>query len=138
MYQFNNAFLEDVGLSSMPEAQKASFLEYAQDQLETRIGERISEGLSEEQLDEFEKIIDNDKETLDRWLANAGDYKNDAVYQVLLENGGVDGSPETLGDYVTAQWLTRNCPNYADIIRDTMNDLQDEITEQKDMILANI
>ena len=25
MYKFNNAFLEDVGLSSMPEAQKASF-----------------------------------------------------------------------------------------------------------------
>ena len=72
MYKFNNAFLEDVGLSSMPEAQKASFLEYAQDQFETRIGEKMSEGLSDEQLDKVketsEKVHKSGRSKHDRKL----------------------------------------------------------------------
>ena len=59
MYKFDDNFLESVGLGSMPAEQKEAFLQYAQDQLETRVGEKMSEGLSDAQLDEFEKIIDN-------------------------------------------------------------------------------
>ena len=137
MYQFNNAFLEDVGLSSLPEAQKASFLEYAQDQFETRIGERMSEGLNEAQLEEFGKIADNDPETIQRLLNEAGDYKNSSIYQALLNNGMEDGSIDTINNFVTATWLNKNCPNYVQILENVLNDLEEEIRSQKDMILAN-
>ena len=56
MYKFDDSVLESVGLGSMPAEQKDAFLQYAQDQLEVRIGEKMSEGLTEAQLDEFEKI----------------------------------------------------------------------------------
>ena len=137
MYQFNNAFLEDVGLSSLPEAQKASFLEYAQDQFETRIGEKMSEGLNEAQLEEFGKIADNDPETVQRLLNEAGDYKNSSIYQALLNNGMEDGSIDTINNFVTATWLNKNCPNYVQILENVLNDLEEEIRSQKDMILAN-
>ena len=137
MYQFNNAFLEDVGLSSLPEAQKASFLEYAQDQFETRIGEKMSEGLNEAQLEEFGKIADNDPETIQRLLNEAGDYKNSSIYQALLNNGMEDGSIDTINNFVTATWLNKNCPNYVQILESVLNDLEEEIRSQKDMILAN-
>lgn len=137
MYQFNNAFLEDVGLSSLPEAQKASFLEYAQDQFETRIGEKMSEGLNEAQLEEFGKIADNDPETIQRLLNEAGDYKNSSIYQALLNNGMEDGSIDTINNFVTATWLNKNCPNYVQILENVLNDLEEEIRSQKDMILAN-
>jgi len=137
MYKFDDNFLESVGLGSMPAEQKEAFLQYAQDQLEVRIGEKMSEGLSDEQLDEFEKIIDNDQATLDKWIAGASDYKNDAIYQKLAENIG--GSEEdVLGDYVTAKWLNQNCPQYQQIIQESVDALRAEISANKDALLASM
>ena len=137
MYKFDDNFLESVGLGSMPAEQKEAFLQYAQDQLEVRIGEKMSEGLSDEQLDEFEKIIDNDQATLDKWIAGAGDYKNDVVYQKLAENIG-GSEDDILGDYVTAKWLNQNCPQYQQIIQDSVNALRDEISANKDALLESM
>jgi hypothetical protein len=138
MFQFDESFLESVGLSNMPEEEKENFLQYAQDQLEVRIGEKMSEGLTEEQLDEFEKIIDNDQETVQKWLDQLGDYKNDETYKKLLEGAeDEEDSPQFLNDFVTAKWLDKNCPQYQDIIKDAMKGLQDEIASQKDAILEN-
>ena len=75
--------------------------------------------------------------TLDKWIAGAGDYKNDAVYQKLAENIG--GSEEdVLGDYVTAKWLNQNCPQYQQIIQESVDALRAEITANKDALLANM
>ena len=138
MYQFDESFLDAVGLSGMPEEQKASFLQYAQDQLEVRIGEKMSEGLSDDQLDEFERIIDNDEETVQKWLADLGDYKNDETYKKLLEGSEDEADdPQFLADFVTAKWLDQNCPQYQDIIKDSLESLQAEISSQKEEILAN-
>ena len=138
MFQFDESFLEQVGLSNMPQEQKDNFLQYAQDQLEVRIGEKMSEDLSEAQLDEFEKIIDNDQETVQKWLAQLGDYQNDETFIKLKEDADMDGNDQMLlADYVTAKWLDQNCPQYQQIIHDVMGELQEEISQQKDAILAN-
>lgn len=137
MYKFDDNFLESVGLGSMPAEQKDAFLQYAQDQLEMKIGEKMSEGLSEEQLSEFEKIVDNDKETIDRWIANSGDYQNDVIYQKLVESLGSENE-EVLSDYVTAKWLDQNCPQYRQIITDSIKAIREEITANKDALLASM
>ena len=56
--QFDEQFLQEMGLQAMPESQKQSFLNYVQEELEVRIGERISRGLTEVQLNEFDMITD--------------------------------------------------------------------------------
>lgn len=56
--QFDEQFLQDMGLAAMPEEQKQAFLKYIQEELEVRIGERIAKGLTEEQLQEFDQITD--------------------------------------------------------------------------------
>ena len=130
MFQFDESFLEQVGLSNMPQEQKDNFLQYAQDQLEVRIGEKMSEDLSEEQLDEFEKIIDNDQETVQKWLAQLGDYQNDETFIKLKEDADMDGDDQMLlADFVTAKWLDQNCPQYQQIIHDVMSELQEEISQ---------
>lgn len=138
MFKFDNRFLESVGLADLPEAQKAAFLEYAQDQLEIRIGEAMSNSLSDEQLDEFERIIENDADTMNAILEGLeGDYHADEVYQTLKTNTGAeDDDPNLLSDYITAKWLDKNCPQYQQIIKDSLVALQKEISEQKDAILA--
>ena len=72
--QFDEQFLSDIGLDDMPEEQKKAFLDYAQEELEVRIGEKISEGMTEEQLNEFDTI--EDQELAIEWLEkNRPDYK---------------------------------------------------------------
>lgn len=72
--EFNEQFLQEMGLSAMPEEQKRQFLSYVQEELEIRIGERISRGLTEVQLNEFDMITDQDEAT--EWLErNRPDYR---------------------------------------------------------------
>ena len=72
--EFDDNFLQEMGLSSMPEDQKQAFLEYIQGELEIRIGERIAKGLTEVQLNQFDMITDP-AETA-KWLEiNRPDYR---------------------------------------------------------------
>lgn len=72
--EFNEQFLQEMGLSAMPEDQKQKFLDYVQEELEIRIGERISKGLAETQLNEFDMITDPIEAT--KWLErNRPDYR---------------------------------------------------------------
>ena len=71
---FDEKFLQEMGLSAMPEDQKQQFLDYVQSELELRIGERISKGLTAEQLSEFDAIVDQAEAT--KWLEqNRPDYR---------------------------------------------------------------
>ena len=72
--KFDDNFLQEMGLQAMPEDQKQAFLDYIQEELEVRIGERISKGLTEAQLSEFDAITDPDEAA--KWLkANRPDYR---------------------------------------------------------------
>ena len=72
--QFDEKFLQEMGLSAMPEEEKQRFLAYIQEELEVRIGERISKGLTETQLNEFDKITDQAEAA--KWLEiNRPDYR---------------------------------------------------------------
>lgn len=72
--QFDEQFLQEMGLSAMPEDQKQAFLNYVQEELEVRIGERISKGLTEAQLNEFDMIEDPAEAA--KWLEkNRPDYR---------------------------------------------------------------
>ena len=72
--KFDESFLQEMGLSAMPEEHKQKFLDYIQNELEIRIGERISRGLTEVQLAEFDKITDQAEAA--EWLEiNRPDYR---------------------------------------------------------------
>ena len=71
---FDEKFLQEMGLSAMPEDEKQRFLDYIQEELEVRIGERIAKGLTEVQLNEFDMITDQTEAT--KWLEkNRPDYR---------------------------------------------------------------
>lgn len=72
--QFDENFLQEMGLQAMPESEKQAFLDYVKEELEVRIGERISKGLTEFQLNEFDAINDSAEAT--KWLEkNRPDYR---------------------------------------------------------------
>ncbi len=137
MQKIDESFLESIGITGISDTQKEAFLQYAQDQLEIRIGEKMSEGLSDEQLDEFEKIIDNDPETINRWMSNYQNFKEDEIYKKLEQTLG-GGEEELKSDYVTAKWLDQNCPQYQQIITESIDAIRGEITANKDQLLASM
>lgn len=72
--EFDDKFLQEMGLTAMPEDQKQKFLDYVQEELEVRIGERISKGLTQTQLNEFDMITDPAEAA--NWLEkNRPDYR---------------------------------------------------------------
>lgn len=77
MFQLDDDFLQSVGLGGMPGDQKKPFLEHLLEELEMRVGTRLSEGMSDDQLSEFEKLIEaRDEQGALAWLEdNRPNYK---------------------------------------------------------------
>ena len=93
--QFDEQFLQDMGLNDMPEEQKKAFLDYAQEELEVRIGEKISEGMSEEKLAEFDAI--EDQELAIKWLEeNRPDYREIVAAVVEGLKGEISANKEQI------------------------------------------
>ena len=67
MFQLDDKFLADIGLDSLPEEQKKPFLQHTYDQLEYKVGIRLSEGMTDDQLEEFESIIDRKEDVVASW-----------------------------------------------------------------------
>lgn len=138
MFQLDDKFLEEVGLSGLPEEQKKAFLEYFREQLELRVGTRLSEGLSDAQLDEFESFIDRDEEKVNAWIAaNVPNYEEDQVWQ-QLKSGAPAEIPEVAvkSEYASLKWLGINRPDYRDVVASVMQELKDETLKNRDAILG--
>ena len=95
--EVDEAFLKEVGLAAMPEAEKEAFLRYAQEELEVRVGEEIAAGMTEEKMREFEAAKSEEE---------------------------------------TKKWLEENKPNYRELVEKTVRELKEEISRNKDKILA--
>lgn len=68
MIRVDDDFMAEVGLDGMPEAEKQAFMEYAEEELEVRVGQEISLGLTDQQLEDF-SLITEERQAAD-WLAN--------------------------------------------------------------------
>src|ERR1700710_841057 len=78
MLKIDNSLLEEIGLGGLPEAEKNSFLKHIYETLEMRVGIRLADQMSNEQLDEFEKYFEaKDDAGAFKWLeSNFPNYKD--------------------------------------------------------------
>ena len=127
MIRVDENFLRETGLGDLDEMQRTAFIEEAQRLLENRIGEKLSEGLSLEQLEEFDGIMKKDKNVMIKALAKLGDYRIDEVYQNLLKRYGVtEGTVDILSEYLSDKWIQTNRPNYAEVTRQVYEEYKQE------------
>ena len=113
MFQLDEQFLKDLGLDQLPQDQKQAFLDHIYSELELRVGVRLSDGLSDDQLKEFESFVDRDDNKVKEWIAaHAPDYQNDQSYQQLKQNAPQGGDESSLlAKYASLKWLGLNRPN---------------------------
>jgi len=135
--KFDDDFLSEVGLSNLPQDQKESFLKQAKEELELRVGEKMSQGLSDAQIEEFEGIMKNDQDVIRKVVSELGsDFRNDPIYQKLLERNGVtEGTWEIIGEYLSIKWIQKNRPDYHDIVKSSIEELKAEIKADSSKIL---
>jgi len=138
VYQLDEKFLEDIGLGNLPEEQKKPFLQHIYDELELRVGSKLSNGMSDEQLGEFESIIDRKEEVVNTWLSkHKPDYQNDTVFIKLQEMTKLDPNDSSLrAEYTATKWLEVNCPNYRDAVSEVLDELKKEVVANRDAILS--
>jgi hypothetical protein len=139
MFQLDDKFLEDVGLAGMPEEQKKPFLQHIYDELELRVGTRLSEGMSDGQLEEFESIIDRKDEIINAWLiAHVPDYHNDQAFGRIQQATGLDvNDPGLRAEYTATKWLEVNRPDYRDVVASVLDEIKKEVSGNKDALLGN-
>lgn len=138
MFQLDDKFLEDVGLSSMPDDQKKAFLQHIYDELELRVGTKLSDGMSDAQLEEFESIIDRKDDVITSWLSKyVPDYHNDQAFGRIQQATGLDvNDPGLRAEYTATKWLEVNRPDYRDVVASVLEELKKEISGNKDAILG--
>lgn len=138
MFQLDDKFLADIGLADLPEDQKKPFLQHIYDELELRVGTRLSQGMSDAQLEEFEAIIDHKDEVVTPWIAtNAPQYQSEDVFLRMQQATGLAVDDKRLRDeYAATKWLEINRPDYRDVVASTLEELKQEIINGKDVILG--
>lgn len=139
MFQLDDKFLEDIGLNELPEEQKKPFLQHIYDELELRVGTKLSDGMSDAQLAEFESIIDRKDEVVTEWLVKfVPDYHNDAGFMQLQKATGLDvNDPSLRAEYAATKWLEVNRPDYRDVVSQVLDQLKKEVITGRDVILDN-
>lgn len=140
MFRLDDQFLKDIGLDGLPEEQKKPFLQHIYGELELRVGTRLSDGLSDTQLEEFEKIIDRDQEKIDQWLADhAPNYQQEEAFGKLQQATGLEANdPRLVAEYTATKWLEVNRPDYRQVVAAVLDDLKREIMGNREAILGGM
>lgn len=138
MFQLDDTFLVDVGLAELPDAEKKPFLQHIYQELELRVGTRLSEGMSDEQLGQFEAIIDRKMEIVEPWLSQyAPNYTADPVFLQMQQATqlAVD-DPALKAEFASTKWLELNRPNYKEVVKRTLEELKQEVRSNAAAILG--
>ena len=139
MFQLDDQFLTDIGLADLPAEQKKPFLQHVYDQLEYRVGVRLSEGMNDAQLEEFEAIIDRKEDIVNTWIqANAPGYAAEEVFHKIQQASGLAAdNPVLKAEYAATKWLEVNRPDYRDVVAKTLDELKTEINSNRAAILGS-
>lgn len=140
MFQLDDKFLQDLGLDQLPEEQRQAFLQHIYEELELRVGTQLSDGMSDAQLEEFEAIIDKKEDVITSWIAaNAPEYHNDEAFTRLQQATGLDVNDQNLRDeFVATKWLEVNRPDYRDVVARVLDELKQEIMQNREAILGSL
>ncbi|MCL1876499.1 DUF5663 domain-containing protein [Candidatus Saccharibacteria bacterium] len=137
MFKLDDKFLEELGLGAMPDEQKQAFLQHIYSELEVRVGEKLTDGMSDELLDEFGNFVDQNADGMKKWFDEyLPDYADREDFKQLKEAN--QEAPETavMSEYGAMKWLQLNRPDYPEVVTATLEELKNEIKANKDAILG--
>lgn len=137
MFQLDDNFFKGIDIDRMSPEEAAVFKQHVQEELEARVGERITDGFSNEKLEEFEKIIDDVPGFVDNWLMiNVPDFRSNRVFNALVQQNGGQENRQTIAEFASMKWLEINRPDFNQITTIVMKEMQDELKANIDKIFS--
>lgn len=76
--KLDNNLLIEIGLGALPDEEKKSMLAHIYDTLETRVGMRLAEQMSDAQMQEFDQVANDEAQAL-KWLETTFPSYKDVV-----------------------------------------------------------
>ena len=143
--KLDNSLLEELGLGTLPEVEKKPFLRQLYERLEGNVGKRLAAGMTNEQLDQFERFAAGDIAYAKMYLDGVNpswtgleDYAS--MYrerQAAAQRSGAEfQEAAVVAEYAAFKWLEINFPNYKDVVADEFEKLKAEIKQFAPDILA--
>ena len=141
MLQIDDDMLKTIGLDHLPKEERDALLQQIYETLELRVGMRLAEKMSEDQLDEFEKFaVEADIAFARQYLTNIDSNweKNDA-YQQQKQAALAEGIEEgvVVAEYAAYKWLEINFPNYKQVVSEEFDKLKSEIKSDAEKIIQH-
>ena len=139
MFQIDDGLLKELGLDSLRGQEREDFKEFMRDTLWARVGEELTDGLSDKQLEEFGYFMDGNVDGMKSWLAqHAPGYQEDEAYEQFKAANTDLSEADVLGSYGSLLWLQKTRPGYPQVVEQKMDELKAEIKSNKDAILQKI
>ncbi len=149
MFKLDDNLLQEIGLGALPPAEKNQMLSHIYMTLETRVGVKLAEQMSPEQLDEFERFIDTGANGSDiSYSTNflnetKPEWKTSEEYQTQLKSAQ-DAAARTgrpfnenavISEFAALTWLETNFPSYKDVVAAELEKLKGEVKTVAPQIL---
>ena len=96
MFKLDDNLLQELGLGSLPVEEKNKMLGHIYETLEMRVGMKLAEQMTNEQLDEFESYIEKDYENI--WAMKPWQKFSREVFDKFLQRGKYERYSEELKD----------------------------------------
>ena len=109
MFKLDNNFLTELGLGTLPPQEKNMMLRHIYETLELRVGMKLAEQMSNDQLDEFERLMP-------------------------LQTDSQEVRVQKEKDALT--WLESNFPNFKQVVADELEKLKAEVKQAAPQIVA--
>jgi len=144
MIKIDDSLLEELGLMALPKQEREAMLRQIYETLEMRVGMRLAERMSDQQLDEFEKFIDGDIAFTENYLTmlkpawqQSEAYVNavNAAQQTAQKRGVVFNENAVKSEFGALSWLETNFPDYKDVVASELEKLKGEIRQDSSKII---
>lgn len=146
MLKLDDNFLTELGLGNLPPSEKNKMLAHILDTLERRVGMKLASGMTNEQLDEFERFVGGKdvgyaRSFLDQvkpgW-ENAEAYQKNlqAAQQRAQSQNTAVNETALINEYAALTWLETNFPEYKQVVNQELELLRSEIKQAAPHILA--
>lgn len=137
MFQIDDNLLNELGLGALAGQERDEFKDYLKNTLQERVGERLTNGMSDEVLDEFGYFMDGNVEGMKKWLdEHVPGYQDDPNLQQFRANNPNASEADILSSYGSLAWLQVNRPDYSDVVQQVMDELKGEIINNRDAIMG--
>ncbi len=109
MLRIDDDLLKSIGLGDLPEVERRSLLDHLRETLELRVGMKLASKLSEEELENFEKLLPTETDSPEQQKSK---------------------------EAAALTWLETNFPNYKDVVKLELDTLVEEVKKDAPKIIS--